>query len=253
MLRIAGIVSILFLTKAVPAIACATSPPTPAPFSNWPLADRWNSQGVSDLRDQNYVCAQQDLSHAIPLYRNDVRNGRFRASVYLANALSQQAIALSKLGERRAAARNWKEAASLTVPAPYELNEANLRADRLFAIHRYKDAFELYRAFIGSELSGGELSVGEYENGAAVSIKRGIELALRGQYLDAARAFEKSPPSQAAYYLEGQTATIIRNYKWAYDAYVDELLAYLDLPATGSPYGNAFDRPAMLRLVALTQ
>lgn len=200
------------------------------------------------MRSQNYACAEKDFSHAISLYRDDIREKRFRATVDLASALSQQAIALSRLGKRRAAKKNWAESALLTSPASYEMNQTNLRADRLFAQRRYREAFELYREFVGTELTPGE-----YDNGAAGSVKRGIDLALRGQYLNAARIFKKSAPSQAAYYLEGQAASIIHDYKWAYDAYIDELLAYIDLPATGSPYGNAFDRPAMLRLVALTQ
>jgi len=228
--------------------ACQTTPTTPGPFSTWSLANRWNSQGVRELRSENYTCALQEFSQAIRLYRSDVRAKRFRATLDLAFALTEQAIALSKLGNRRAAARNWAEAAALTTPASYEVDETALRADRLFARRRYRQAFQLYRLFVSAELTPGER-----DNGAASAIKRGLDLALRGEYSQAAATFKRSAPSQAAYYLEGQAASIIHDYRWAYDAYVDELLAYLDLPATGSPYGNAFDRPAMLRLVALTQ
>jgi len=98
------------------------------------------------------------------------------------------------------------------------------------------------------------IGVGETENGAEALIQDGIALALQRRYRQAFSTLNASPPSQAAYFLAGQLASIIGNYHAAYDDYVRELLAYLDLPAEPGPvhYGTIFDRPAMLRLITLS-
>lgn len=235
------------------AVACPVAPPPLEPGVQRDIAYRWSSLGISHLRNGDFICASKAFAKGATFERQYMRDPDRRndAAVNLASDLSQEGVSLSKLGDRKEAARVWAEAAQLTRPAAYSIDQSTYRADKLFARHRYPAAFRAYKEFISMT----QFTPGERDNGAADIVNRGLNLAIQGRYAEALAVLRKSAPSQAAYYLKGQVASVLHNYSLAYEAYVEELVAYLYLPAQppGPSYGTSYDRPAMLRLVALTK
>ena len=226
------------------------------------MGDYLSGAGMEDLRTRNYKCALEDFSKAVASYRSEVRGQRTGRApsipttdpqVNLAFSLAQEGYVLSQLGQRERAGASWREAAQISSPLSDARNETTQPADDLFRHHQYRAAIRAYQNFIFSPQGISRLDVGEFENGAASAIRKGLDLGVSGDYKAAFATLQRSPPSQAASYLAGQFATLIGDKESAYQSYLSEVVAYLALPALppGPLYGTVFDRPTWLRLADL--
>jgi len=247
--RASVVLAATLFASSLRAMAC---PPPPAEAAD--LGARWISAGVSHLRSGDYVCAQGDFAQAAAFIRKNLREEPWLGPYDLSFALSQEGVALSYLGQRKRAAQIWRQTAHVLSSEQLVGQTPKEHADNLFERHQYKSAFRAYHDVIFFQRDASTLTPTEYDNGAAVAIRKALALAASGKYASALSTVRTARPSQAARYLEGQLASLAGNYKLAYAAYVDELQAYLLLPAEpgAAAYGTMWDRPTMRRLVELT-
>jgi len=268
-LRAAYFVTLLVATAA-PSFAACPAPnasdlrqvsesfaPRPPPV---PEAYAWFELGVKAAQAGRFDCVQTDFVAALAGFRRQLQapdlpaDLRFNTSGDITASFSFVGVARSKLGNRKAAAHAWQQAIE-SFNGRYAQTDTVALGDKLFTRKKFRQAFIQYRndVFPSSYHGQSVLNMVEVDAGVPAIIRRGLAAAISGRFSEAATVFAKSPPSQAAYYLEGQAASAAGEYSLAYSAYVNALLAWLKIPSTSSTkWIEGYSYPAWVRLADLS-